>query len=306
MELATQEIYKGKVSIVQINLGNRCNLQCEHCHVGGSPEGHRNMDKETAIKILNKIYHMDVEEVDITGGAPEMNENLPMIIEGLAKNGVKTTVRTNLVILDNPKYGAYFDLYKKYRVKLIASLPCYLEENVDTQRGSGTFKSSIKVLKKLNELGYGKDDLELNLVYNPLGDYLPPQQCALEKDYKNYLEDKYDIIFNNLLVLTNNPINKFKEKLLRENKLESYMKLLKENYNPVTIENLMCKTLISVDYAGNVYDCDFNQALGMGIEKNQKFWEINFDKEKIKIKLGEHCYACTAGSGSSCYGVLNN
>jgi len=305
MSSFNSDILKGKIEIIQINLGNLCNQECEHCHVAGSPIGENNMSRETADKIIGKLIDMDVKQVEFTGGAPEMNKNLPHFIEELCKNNKNKniTVRTNLTILDSPEYSFYYDLFKKYKVSLVASLPCYDKENVDAQRGTGVYNKSISVLKKLNELGYGKGELKLDLVYNPLGDFLPGDQTELEKDYKANLKESAGIEFNSLITIANNPINRFKEKLVKENKFESYMKLLKDSYNEKNLDKLMCKRLISVDFEGNIYDCDFNQVLGMKIN-DTKFWDVDFSDFKPAIKVGEHCFACTAGAGSSCYGSL--
>jgi radical SAM/Cys-rich protein len=305
MSSFNSDILKGKIEIVQINLGNLCNQECEHCHVAGSPIGENNMSRETADKIIGNLIDMDVKQVEFTGGAPEMNKNLPHFIEELCKNNKNKniTVRTNLTILDSPEYSFYYDLFKKYKVSLVASLPCYDKENVDVQRGTGVYNKSISVLKKLNELGYGKGELKLDLVYNPLGDFLPGDQTELENDYKANLKESAGIEFNSLITIANNPINRFKEKLVKENKFESYMKLLKDSYNEKNLDKLMCKRLISVDFEGNIYDCDFNQVLGMKIN-DTKFWDVDFSDFKPAIKVGEHCFACTAGAGSSCYGSL--
>jgi len=303
MNTFKSDILKGKIKIIQINLGNLCNQECEHCHVAASPTGENNMNKETADKIVKKLIVMDVKQVEFTGGAPEMNKNLPNFIEELSRNNKNITVRTNLTVMDSPEYFFYYDLYKKYKISLVASLPCYGEENVDAQRGTGVYNKSISVLKKLNELGYGKDDLKLDLVYNPIGDFLPGDQIELEKEYKANLKNSAGIEFNNLITIANNPINRFKEKLIIENKLDSYMKLLKDNYNKNNLDKLMCKRLISLDFEGNIYDCDFNQVLGMKIN-DKKFWDVDFSDFYPAIKVADHCLACTAGDGSSCYGSL--
>jgi len=305
MNLLNEKLIRKKIEIVQVNVGNLCNQECEHCHVEGSPQGENNMDRESAEKIIKKIIDMGVTEVDFTGGAPEMNENLPFMLEKLYANNIKITVRTNLTVLDTKKYEYFLDLFKKYEVKLVASLPCYLEGNVDKQRGNGVFNSSIRMLKKLNDIGYGTGTYALNLVYNPRNESLPAPQKDLEFDYKNTLKGRYDVEFDNLITIVNSPIGNYKKKLMEEGKYNSYMALLKDNYNGDIVKNVMCKRLISVDYNGEVYDCDFNRALKFkAIEEGKKFWDIDFSKEQ-DIALAEHCYACTAGSGSSCYGALD-
>lgn len=298
-----QDIKKEKTEIIQINLGNRCNQTCEHCHVNGSPEGDRNMDGETADNIIDKLIELDVDQVEFTGGAPEMNANLPRFIEKLSTYGKSITVRTNLSVLDCPEFDYYFDLYKKFSVNLVASLPCYGEENVDKQRGQGTFDKSIRVLKKLNGMGYGKGPLKLNLVYNPGGAFLPGSQSELEEAYKENLLKDHGIVFDSLITIANNPINRFREKLEKEGCYDSYVQLLKDSYNENNLGKLMCKRLISVDFKGNTYDCDFNQVLGMKMDE-RKFWDLDLENLDKCIKADDHCFACTAGSGSSCYGAL--
>lgn len=295
-----------KLDIIQINLGNKCNQVCTHCHIEASPSGNKNMNSETADKILKKLIFLDIQDVEFTGGAPELNPNLYFFISELSKYDKNITVRTNLTILDIPEYKDFINVYKQYKVKLISSLPSIFKDTVDLQRGKNVFDRSIKVLRKLNEIGYGKDDLELDLVYNPSGDYLPPVQSKLEDDYKNYLKDKYDIEFNKLITIVNSPIRRFKEELEIENRYDSYLKLLKDNYNELTKEKIMCKSLLSVGYDGCIYDCDFNLACNKKIPgfENIKFWEIDFNRFDPEIIFHEHCYACTVNTGSSCYGSL--
>jgi len=300
------DVMKNKIKVIQINLGNRCNLQCSHCHIGGSPEGDKNMDVDTAIKVIKRLIETDIQDIEFTGGAPEFNPNLRLFIEELAIHNKQLTVRTNLTLLDSPAYSFYIDLYKKYKVKVIASLPDIFPDTTDKQRGKGVFQKSINVLNKLNAVGYGKDGLLLDLVYNPAGDYLPPDQKEIENNYKRLLEEKYNITFNNLITIINSPIKRFKEDLQQRGRLEDYLKLLKDSYNPATINKLMCRALISIDYLGYVYDCDFNLALGMKAKGNEekRFWEIDLSNFIQGITFGQHCYACTVNMGSSCHGVL--
>lgn len=296
-------ITKDKVEIIQINLGNLCNQQCDHCHVSASPMGKDNMKLDTVVKIINKLKEIDVKKIEFTGGAPEMNEFLPKFIQELGAAGKDLTVRTNLTILSDEDFCFYFNLYKEFKVHLVASLPCYCEENVDTQRGLGVYEKSIKVLKKLNDFGYGTEDLQIDLVYNPLGDFLPGNQSELELSYKENLRSNYGIEFNRLITIANIPINRFKEKLVKENKYENYIQLLKDNYNEKNISKLMCKKLISVNYEGYVYDCDFNQVLGLKTT-DRKLWDILPSDFNSGIITGDHCFGCTAGAGSSCFGQL--
>jgi len=299
---------KQSIDIVQINLGNVCNQVCSHCHIDASPSGNKNMDGNTAQKIARTIAASAIKHVEFTGGAPELNLNLKWLIEELVKNNKSVTVRTNLTVLDMPEHAFYIELYKKYKVKLVASLPCYLPENVDKQRGAGVYTKSIGVLKKLNALGYGTNGLSLDLVYNPIGDFLPPEQKKLQQDYAQFLKDHYGVTFNEVIPITNAPIGRFKEILRQEKKLNHYRELLKKSYNPATIDKLMCRKLLSIDCQGYIYDCDFNLALNIRLKgyEQVKFWDVDLARFTPEITFDEHCYACTAGSGSSCHGALIN
>lgn len=300
------DVMKNKIKVIQINLGNKCNLQCSHCHIGASPEGDRNMDSDIAMKVIKRLIETDIKDIEFTGGAPELNPNLRLFIEELSIHNKNLTVRTNLTVLDLPAYSFYIDIYKKYKVKVIASLPDVFPDTTDKQRGKGVFQKSINVLNRLNAVGYGRDGLLLDLVYNPAGDYLPPDQNEIENNYKRLLKERYDITFNNLIPIVNSPIKRFKESLQQRGRLEEYLKLLKNSYNPATINKLMCRDLISIDYMGYVYDCDFNLALGMKAKgyEDRKFWEIDLPNFNQEITFGQHCYACTVNMGSSCHGVL--
>jgi len=299
-------VNKEKVTAVQINLGNRCNQSCMHCHIEAGPGGGNCMDAGTARQIIAALLKSDIPAVEFTGGAPELNPQLKFFIEKLAAENRQLTVRTNLTILDNAEYAAYPDFYKQYNVVLVASLPCYLAENVDRQRGSGVFRKSIAVLKKLNSLGYGTNGLILDLVYNPGEDYLPPSQPQLEKEYKSFLQETYGIAFNRLLTITNIPLGRFRKHLEAQQRFEQYMELLRVQHNPATIDRVMCRSLISVDWRGYVYDCDFNLALDKKISgyEHHRFWEIDLSDFCPAVTFDEHCHACTAGSGSSCHGAL--
>jgi arsenite methyltransferase len=301
-----QALKKRNLEIVQINLGDICNQACTHCHIEASPKGKQNMSNETAEKILKKLIEMDVQKIEFTGGAPEMNPNLPKFIEELSKHHKIITVRTNLTILEQPEYQYYYELYKKHKVKLVASLPSTFADTTDRQRGRGVFNSSIRVLKRLNDYGFGTNGLMLDFVHNPVGEFLPPAQQELEYDYKEILGEKYDIKFNKLYAIVNSPITRYKSYLKRHNKYDDYLQLLKEKYNNDTLEKIMCRDLINVDYLGYVYDCDFNFAANMRIKgyENTKFWEIDFNQFYPEIAFADHCYACTVNNGSSCHGVL--
>lgn len=304
----TDNIEKGKIDTIQLNLGNRCNQICSHCHIAASPRGNCNMDYGTAKKILNSLINLDVINIEFTGGAPELNPNLKYFIEGLSRYNKNLTVRTNLTVLDSPDYLFYIELYKKHNVKIIASLPGVFEDTVDKQRGKGVFERSITVIQRLNEIGYATDGLYLDLVYNPSSDFLPPTQEQLEGEYKQILKEKYNIAFNNLITIVNSPIGRFKRFLKRQDRLYDYMELLKREYNPITLNNIMCRHLISIDYEGYIYDCDFNLAMKKGIRgyEDVKFWEIDFSNFSPLITFGEYCLACTADMGSSCHGSLIN
>ncbi len=301
-----KNIRKTRIETIQINVGNRCNQACTHCHIEASPGGRKNMDVATAERILGKLLELDIENVEFTGGAPELNPNLKMFIEGLGKNHKKVAVRTNLTVLDIPGYSFFIELYRHYRVKVVASLPSCFQDLTDKQRGRGIFDKCVKVLKRLNETGYGSDELPIELVYNPVGDYLPPSQMDLEKEYKKLLSDIHGISFNKLITITNSPIGGFRKYLIRQGKLDDYMRLLVNNFNYETLDRIMCRRLLSVDYQGYVYDCDFNLALGICVKgyEDKKLWEIDFEDFNPEITCDEHCYACTVGSGSSCHGVL--
>ncbi|MDX1446228.1 arsenosugar biosynthesis radical SAM (seleno)protein ArsS [Lishizhenia sp.] len=297
-----------KLEILQVNVGYMCDLTCEHCHVDAGPTRKEIMTKETMEDILKAIDKTDVKTVDLTGGAPEMNPHFIWFVEELTKRNVQTIVRSNLTILvSNKKFRTYPQFFKDHGVEVIASMPCYTQDNVDKQRGSGVFNRSIEALKVLNELGYGMADsgLNLHLVYNPGGPSLPPEQKSLENDYKVRLKEDWNISFNNLYTITNLPISRFLDFILAAGRYEEYMDKLVNAYNPVAAENVMCKNTISVDWQGNLYDCDFNQMLQLKVASKSRHIS-EFDEDLLadrNIILGQHCYGCTAGAGSSCQGA---
>ena len=266
------------------------------------------MNKETVDLLLEKIFEADVKTVDITGGAPEMNEHFRYFVSALRSKNIRVLDRYNLTILTEPGYETLAQFLADQGVELVCSLPCYTPENVDQQRGNGTFSKSILGLQMLNSLGYGKENtnLVLNLMYNPGGASLPPAQEKLEADYKKRLSQDFGIVFNQLFCLTNMPIKRFDTWLKRHEKYESYMQLLKENYNEKTLENVMCRDLISVRWDGYLYDCDFNLALDLPLAGKQiHLSEVNFnDGYPTEIAVAKHCFACTAGCGSSCGGTI--
>lgn len=303
-------IKPSELEILQINLGYMCNMTCEHCHVDAGPDRKEIMSKDVLEACLVAIDASSVKMVDLTGGAPEMNPDFKWFVEELTKRKVQTIVRSNLTILvSNKKYKEYPTFFKDNKVTVIASLPCYTEGNVDKQRGDGAFSKSIEALLVLNDLGYGKEEtgLELNLVFNPGGPGLPPAQAALELDYKRELKDNFNLDFNNLYTITNLPISRFLDFLLAAGRYEEYMLKLHEAYNPATINGVMCTNTLSVDWEGNLYDCDFNQMLRLKVASsigNIKDFNLN-ELSKRKVVVGNHCYGCTAGAGSSCQGSLN-
>jgi len=261
--------------------------------------------------LLSFIENHNIKNVDLTGGAPEMHPDFVFLIESLSALRVNIIVRSNLVILAEEGYEHLIDLFVQHKVTITASLPCYLQENVDKQRGNGTFENSIQVLNQLNSKGYGREKslLQLNLVFNPQGPELPPPQIQLEQDYKAFLKKHYDIEFDQLYTITNIPIKRFGSMLMSKNKLHSYMQLLKDSFAPENMSGLMCRSLISVDWQGYVYDCDFNQMLDLPISRGDSPLHIGQfepqDLENIPIEVAGHCYGCAAGQGSSCGGSLS-
>ena len=300
-------ISRGQLKSFQINLGYKCNQACLHCHVNASPKRKEMMSLKVIDQILFAINKFKIKTIDLTGGAPELNDHFEYLIIEAKKLGCHVIDRCNLTVLLEPGKNYLFDFFKNNKVEIIASLPCYEESNVDAQRGKSVFKKSIEVLKELNKSGYGyKRDLVINLVYNPQGPVLPPNQKDLENKYKKILKEEYGIIFNNLYLITNMPIARFGSTLITKNEFNPYMKLLKNNFNEEALNHLMCKSLISIDYEGYIYDCDFNQMLGINLSDNIKKHISMLSKINIldKINIADHCYGCTAGSGSSCGGAL--
>jgi radical SAM/Cys-rich protein len=293
---------------LQINLGKLCNLACHHCHVDAGPKRTEVMSWETMLKILDWAERANIKHVDLTGGAPELNPYFRTFCERLIKMGVQITSRCNITVLFEPGQHDLGQWYAEHGVRLVCSLPCYTQDNVDAQRGKGVFDKSIAGLQSLNKLGYGRDSrLTLDLVYNPGGAFLPPPQSKLEEDYRRMLSDQFDIVFSNLLAITNLPINRFAHALKRDHQLEDYQHLLVENFNASTVDQLMCRFLINLDWEGRIYDCDFNQMLNipMGGGKARYLWDINLDEvAQTPVATDRHCFGCTAGAGSSCGGVL--
>lgn len=296
--------------ILQINLGKMCNQVCTHCHVDAGPDRKEIMTKKTMQQCLDVLKNNpSLKTVDLTGGAPEMNPEFRWFVEEIKKLQRHIIVRCNLtIILANRKYNDLPQFYKQHKIEVVCSLPCYTQETTDSQRGNHVFEKSIRALHMLNDIGYGKDEagLILNLVYNPAGAFLPPLQSSLEKEYKNKLLQNFGIQFNQLFAITNLPISRFLDYLLKSNAYESYMQKLVEAFNPSAAAGVMCRNTISVGWDGYLYDCDFNQMLEMQVDTpSQHISEFDIESlNKRKIKTGQHCYGCTAGAGSSCSGVV--
>ena len=299
---------RAPLSELQVNVGRLCNQACNHCHVDAGPKRKEIMTWATMEHILAWAVTAKIKKADITGGAPEINPHFRRFVDSLISIGADITSRCNLTVLLEPGQDDLATWYAERRIRLVCSLPCYSKKNVDAQRGDGVFDKSIVALKRLNEQGYGIDAfLPLDLVYNPGGASLPPAQEKLEADYKKRLYDDFGIRFSRLLTLTNLPINRFAHFLERTGQRESYMQLLTENFNPETVPGLMCRHLISVDWLGRVYDCDFNQMLDLPLAGtgHRYLWDIDAQTlENRPIAIGSHCFGCTAGAGSSCGGSL--
>lgn len=315
-------------STLQINVGLRCDLACHHCHVEAGPNRTEIMPWSVMMRVLDWIDQqaggLSLKTVDLTGGAPEMNPDFRRFVAALRERGLHVLDRCNLTILLEPGYEDMADFLAEHEVEIVASLPCYLEENVDAQRGSGVFQGSIDALRLLNAAGYGQPDtgLRLDLVYNPVGYGLPPEQSSLESDYKRELAARFGVRFNHLWTITNMPIKRFEHQLRRDGQYDAYMDRLAAAHNPATVDSVMCRGLVSVGWQGAVYDCDFNQMLMMpigpaanadpasgdesGIESaSRKLWDFApSDLVGRAIQTGAHCYGCTAGAGSSCTGAL--
>ncbi|TWT53031.1 molybdenum cofactor biosynthesis protein A [Rubripirellula amarantea] len=296
---------------LQINLGKLCNQTCTHCHVEAGPTKTReNMNSEVADRVMELAsLTKRLQTVDLTGGAPEMNPHFRRLVRFFRSRDLQVIDRCNLTILTQPGYEDLADFLAEQGVNVVASLPCYLEDNVDGQRGNGVFARSIEGIRMLNERGYGKT-LPLDLVYNPTGPSLPPDQTALQADYKRELKARYDIEFNSLFCITNIPIKRYAQYLAKRNKLDDYMRLLADSFNPAAVSSVMCRSLVSIGWDGAIYDCDFNQMLEIPLagEPRQSVWDINTFDDVIhkSIATADHCYGCTAGSGSSCGGAIVN
>ena len=304
-------IQRKKLDILQVNLGYRCNQQCQHCHVNAGPNRTEMMSEKVMLQTLAFIKQNKISTVDLTGGAPEMHPMFNFFVSELYKLGVKIIDRCNLTILTEPGYENLAKSLAENQVEIVASMPCYIEENVNKQRGNGVFSSSIEGLLLLNNIGYGQPDtgLVLNLVFNPQGPSLAPDQFKLEQDYKTFLGREFGIVFNNLFTITNVPVKRFGSMLMSKNEFHSYMQLLQDSHHEDNLETVMCRNQLSVDWQGYVYDCDFNQMLALPLTENDLKLHISSltlkSLEQKDITVAGHCYACTAGQGSSCGGALS-
>nr|WP_262922709.1 arsenosugar biosynthesis radical SAM (seleno)protein ArsS [Roseivirga pacifica] len=297
------------IDTFQVNVGKMCNQVCKHCHVDAGPDRKEIMTRETMQQILDALEGTDVKTVDLTGGAPEMNPDFRWFVEALSEQGRQIIVRCNLtIILANPKYHDLPDFFKKHGVNVVSSLPSFTARRTNAQRGNGVFEKSIEALKMLNAVGYGKADsgLKLDLVYNPSGAFLPDDQAILTQEFKHKLKENYDIVFNDLFVITNLPVSRFLDYLLNSKNYESYMDELANAYNPVAAAGVMCRNMVSISWDGYLYDCDFNQMLELKLSGNAPKHVKDFDWDKVmdrEIVINQHCYGCTAGAGSSCGGA---
>lgn len=305
---------RNRIEILQVNLGYTCNLSCIHCHVNAGPQRTEQMNHDIAELVLQVLEKQGAHTLDLTGGAPELNQHFRYLVMKARALGVKVIDRCNITILNEPGQKDLASFLAEHQVEVCASLPCYSEQRVDAQRGKGTFESSVRGLQRLNELGYGKQGsgLILDLVYNPQGPSLPPPQEALEADYKRELKNDFGIVFNRLLTITNMPIQRFGAVLLSQGQFVEYMALLKDSFSVDNLKGLMCRNTVSVDWQGYLYDCDFNQMLEIDLGAAPKGFRnrphlsdlLSTSLEGKAIAIADHCYGCTAGQGSSCGGAL--
>lgn len=296
------------IDVVQVNLGLRCNQSCAHCHVGASPDRVEMMSRRTMERVIEIATDARAGLVDITGGAPELHPEFRWFVRELRDRHLPVQVRTNLTVLLEPGFEDMPLFFRDRGVRLAASMPCYLEENVRAQRGRGVYEHSVEAIRRLNDLGFGSTpEMPLDLVYNPGGPFLPPEQSALESDYKRELQARFGITFSRLLTIANMPIGRFLARLQAENRDSEYMQLLRDSFNAETLNGLMCRHLINVGWDGTIYDCDFNMALDLPVDHGAPDHIRSFDRAALatrRIVTGEHCYGCTAGGGSSCGGSL--
>ena len=304
-------IHRGRLQTLQVNLGYRCNQSCLHCHVNAGPNRREQMTRRTLDEVIDFLQSSGVASLDITGGAPELHPQFRYLVESARGLGLHVIDRCNLTVLNEPGQEDLADFLAAQGVEVVASLPCYLEENVESQRGRGVYASSIRALRRLNALGYGRagSGLQLNLMYNPVGAVLPPPQRALEADYRRELAARAGVVFDHLYVLANMPIQRFGSLLVSKGVFDDYLGLLRSAHQPANLDTVMCRSLISVDWRGHVYDCDFNQMLGLpaGAAPSPRRLR-DLDGAALQgepIAVADHCYGCTAGQGSSCGGALD-
>ena len=298
------------IEILQLNITSRCNLACRHCHVDAAPDREEMMSPEVLETCVRIARHHNIGTVDITGGAPELHPQLPWLLRELAGTVKRVIVRTNLLILLEDRFRSYPELYRDCRVEVVGSLPDYMADRADRQRGAGSFEGSLSALRALNATGYGRKGtgLILDIAHNPAGAYLPGSQSSLESEYRHHLFQSHGIEFNRLFVLTNCPLGRYLDFLVRSDNLGDYMQTLRQAFNPSAVPNVMCRTTLSVGWDGRLYDCDFNQILGLTISDRTVDHVDKFDPDKLarrEIVVRNHCYACCAGAGSSCQGALD-
>ena len=308
--MGLQPLGPTQIEILQVNVGKMCNQTCAHCHVDAGPDRQEIMTRETMEYCLQALEDSSVHTVDITGGAPEMNPDFRWFVEEVSRRGRQVMVRSNLTILTvNKTYRTLPEFFAQHRATIVSSLPCYTAENTDKQRGEGVFDRSMEALQMLNAVGYGQpgSGLQLHLVYNPLGAFLPPPQEQLKSDYQRVLKENFGIVFNDLYCITNMPISRFLDYLRSQGQYEEYMETLIHAFNPAAVSGLMCRNTLSVGWEGSLYDCDFNQMLDLTVESGAPRHIRNFDFGALsarRIVLNQHCYGCTAGAGSSCGGEI--
>lgn len=310
-------IRRRMLETLQLNLGYTCNQTCVHCHVNAGPNRTEQMSEQVLDVVLEVLHTQSIKTLDLTGGAPEMNPHFRSLVQQARALGVQVIDRCNLTILLEPGYEDLAEFLAQHQVEITASLPCYLEDNVDKQRGKGVFDKSIRALQRLNTLGYGQPDsgLILNLVYNPQGPSLPPDQKKLQADYQHMLGEKFGIVFNQLFAIANMPIQRFGSTLISKGQFHTYLQLLREHHSDANLEGVMCRSTVSVDWQGYLYDCDFNQMLELPLRPVNAAGELiaprwhlrdllKHDLNGNPIVIADHCWACTAGQGSSCGGAL--
>ena len=297
------------VDTLQVNVGKLCNQACKHCHVDASPRRTEVMTAETAAQVVEAVRRWRIPTLDITGGAPELNPSFRRLVAEARRAGARVMVRHNLTVMFEPGQSDLPEFFREHNVEVVSSLPYFLEQQTDAQRGPGVFGKSVEALARLNAAGYGREGgpLVLNLVYNPVGAFLPPAQEAVERDFRRELEARHGLVFNRLYTITNMPIRRFLEYLRRSGNEERYMRRLVEAFNPATVGGLMCRNLVSVDWTGRLYDCDFNQMLELGVPAGLPRTIVDFDPAAFaaaRVSTGPHCFGCTAGAGSSCGGAV--